>query len=96
MVDSSGIISNSGFFHGEFANFGDYDQCLSIKAPIMIDNKPIRGQFCIVNYIMPLPPKPKNLNLQTKVFDFKNTSLDGTVSYDFLIRTLNLTLFFLF
>ena len=71
MVDSSGIISNSGFFHGEFANFGDYDQCLSIKAPIMIDNKPIRGQFCIVNYIMPLPPKPKNLNLQTKVFDFK-------------------------
>lgn len=84
VIDASGRFFSTGFFTGTITDLGSFDQCLNIQAPDLVDNKHILGQYCIAKYNMPLPPRPNHLTLKTKIFDFSNTSLDGTVSFDFL------------
>uniref|UniRef100_T1KJ36 Nose resistant-to-fluoxetine protein N-terminal domain-containing protein n=1 Tax=Tetranychus urticae TaxID=32264 RepID=T1KJ36_TETUR len=38
----------------------------------------IRGQYCMVTYNIYLPPRPEHLNLQSRIFNFTNTPIEGT------------------
>lgn len=84
MLDSSSKFNIHGFLDGTIVDLGSYDQCLSIKHDIQFnrsqDTHHIAGQYCILKFSLPLPPKPHRLNMHTKLFSMENTSLEQTVN----------------
>jgi hypothetical protein len=79
VFDSSGRPFGAGSLDGTITSLGDYDQCLSIETDSRTDPMFV-GQYCILKYRIALPPKPKHLTLQSKVFNFTGTPIQGTVS----------------
>jgi hypothetical protein len=79
VFDSSGRPFGAGSLDGTITSLGDYDQCLSIETDSRTDPMFV-GQYCILKYKLALPPKPKHLTLQSKVFNFTGTPIHGTVS----------------
>lgn len=79
MIDSTGRPFSSGFLDGTITDFGSFDQCLDIKYQPSPTRPIEQAQYCMVQYNVILPPKPPYLTLQTKLFDFTNTSVDGTI-----------------
>lgn len=47
MIDSNGLLPNSGLTSGTMVNFGAYDNCLAIKTADP-DPDSIQGQYCLV------------------------------------------------
>lgn len=45
MIDSNGLLPNSGLSSGTMVNFGAYDQCLAIKTA---EPDSIKGQYCLI------------------------------------------------
>ena len=72
MFDSMAKIP-SGINEGTVTDFGSYDQCLRIQGP-----DTIRGQYCLLKWAPPMPPKPKDITLQSRILDFTNTTLQDT------------------
>jgi len=68
-----------GSASGSITSFGAYDQCLSIETDPQTDHMFV-GQYCILKHQIVLPPKPKHLTFQSRLFNFTGTQLDGTVS----------------
>lgn len=50
-----GSLHPKGVLEGVFSSFGEYDECLDIESPPGV-TPPIRGQYCMVKPIIPLPP----------------------------------------
>lgn len=73
MFDSMARPIPAGISDGTLTDFGSYDQCLSIRGP-----DTMRGQYCLMKWAPPLPPKPEGITFQTRVLDFQNTTLDDT------------------
>lgn len=71
MVDSSGRIVPSGFLAGTITDFGEFDQCLSIKNIPDPDLGKVSGQYCWLSYRPPLPP----LNIEV---NFTGTEYEST------------------
>jgi len=62
--NSWGRFPPSGIFEGTITDFGDYDQCLSIKPNEVIGE----SQYCLIDISLPLPqPMSKHQNLHHKV-----------------------------
>ena len=55
MVDSIGSFPPKGFFEGVFADFGEYDQCLSVQSPSVNALPTIQGKYCVSKFILPFP-----------------------------------------
>ncbi|XP_074604721.1 nose resistant to fluoxetine protein 6-like [Brevipalpus obovatus] len=78
MIDSSGRPFSSGFIDGTITDFGSYDQCLDLNYQ-SIPGSDEKAQYCMIHYGIRLPPKPPHLTLQTRLFNFTGTSVEGTV-----------------
>ncbi|KAK8771466.1 hypothetical protein V5799_025286 [Amblyomma americanum] len=64
MIDSSGKLA-PGLLDGSLADFGDYEECLSVAVPDSSSEDGsllFRGQYCMVKSRPPLPPKPRFVN----------------------------------
>lgn len=95
-MDATGRPFSAGLMDGTITDFGSFDQCIGLHIPLVFNSvggvdkmnsaykpnemKQIRGQYCMVQYNVFLPPRPKHLNLQTRIFNFTNTPIEGTVS----------------
>lgn len=55
VLDSIGRPLVSGFAEGIQSDFGEYTECLGIISP-KSEEREIRGQYCLMNAIMPFPP----------------------------------------
>lgn len=77
----------SGFLEGTITDFGDFDECLRIRSYTLDaqENQKVekvelfRGQYCLLNIRPALPPKPYKVSVQSKVFNFTDTEIEGTV-----------------
>jgi len=64
MYDSWAQFPPKGILEGSVIDFGDYDQCLSIKPNQVIGE----SQYCLIDIKIPLPePPPLHINLNHKV-----------------------------
>ncbi|XP_053202512.1 nose resistant to fluoxetine protein 6-like [Panonychus citri] len=98
MMDATGRPFSAGLMDGTITDFGSFDQCIGLHIPLVFNSvggvdkmnsaykpnemKQIRGQYCMVQYNVFLPPRPKHLNLQTRIFNFTNTPIEGTFLED--------------
>src|SRR6218665_147049 len=58
VIDATGSVITGGFQEGRFVSFGEFEQCIAIQSKNddeMIAGKPIRGQYCMVKPVIPLP-----------------------------------------
>ena len=58
MMDAMGRPIPAGISDGTITDFGSYDQCLGVKGPDQIV-----GQYCLMKWAPPLPPRPFLLTL---------------------------------
>jgi len=95
MYNSWGQFPPSGILGGTVTDFGDYDQCLSIKPNKVIG----KSQYCLIDVSIPLPePMPKHqnffheVNVLPQYFNksqksvFVQLSKDASLFYWFFIR----------
>ena len=54
-MDSIGSFPPSGFAEGVFADFGEYDECLSVEIPDDRRFSKIKGKYCLSKLILPFP-----------------------------------------
>lgn len=96
MIDSSGRPFSSGQMEGSVTDLGSFDECLAIDVDHAAGNGGFVGQYCIAKYALPLPqPRPPGLTLQSNVFNFSGTSVEGTVRFTHLVlERRNNTFFF--
>ncbi|CAL1300173.1 unnamed protein product [Larinioides sclopetarius] len=78
MIDSSGKIPN-GIFDGSINSFGDYDTCVNTEVP-----RHFRGQYCLVEVDLPLPPRVPFVSYDEEIPQFINVSRPDMVLSDFL------------
>ena len=57
MLDASAKLP-SGILNGNINQFGDFDQCLSVKS----ESDGIRGKYCLASFQLSLPKKLKHFN----------------------------------
>ncbi|KAF8777896.1 hypothetical protein HNY73_014676 [Argiope bruennichi] len=74
MLDSTAKIP-SGMFEGTVTEFGAFDQCLAILVKNKKGFEDFRGQYCSVEAIPSLGPRPKDLNLAKKSHIDPNESI---------------------
>jgi len=65
----------SGILEGTIADYGEYDECLNI----VFDDNSARGKYCMSRYMMPMPPKPKDLQWHHSVINISGTPLEDTI-----------------
>ena len=65
VLDSMGSFPPSGFAEGVLSDFGEYDECLSVKSP-ETEHKDtvISGRYCLMKIILPYPNKEDMMNDQ--------------------------------
>jgi hypothetical protein len=85
MLDTTGKPEFHNILEGSIISLGGYDQCLAIKSPKLLRSNPgkIRGKYCLVKYDIPLPTRPKNIGIKTRLFNYSNTKMEGTAIEDF-------------
>ncbi|GBN98401.1 Nose resistant to fluoxetine protein 6 [Araneus ventricosus] len=74
MLDSTAKIP-SGIFEGTVTEFGAFDQCLAILVKNKKGFEDFRGQYCSVEAIPSLGPRPKDLNIAKKSHIDSNESI---------------------
>lgn len=85
MLDSNGKLP-SGITYGRFASPGDYEECLSVRVDDklytdvkrnLIERHKFHGKYCLIDFRLPLPEKPKNklLSIHESVLNFTGTEL---------------------
>lgn len=55
VIDSFGLIP-SGITSGTSSHFGEYNQCLSIKSPTNDRLEIVKGKYCLLKPVVPVPP----------------------------------------
>ncbi len=69
---------------GSLSAFGVYDECINteVKSKRLKDKDKImfRGQYCLIEAKLPVPPKTKDYKLYEVIDELKNFSLRDTVS----------------
>lgn len=85
MLDTTGKPEFHNILDGSMISLGGYDQCLAIESPKLLKGQPgkIYGKYCLVKYDVPLPVRPKNIDIRTRLFNYTNTKLEGTAIDDF-------------
>ncbi|GIY90712.1 nose resistant to fluoxetine protein 6 [Caerostris darwini] len=74
MFDATAKIP-SGMFDGTVTEFGAFDQCLAILVKNKKGFEDFRGQYCSVEAVPTLGPRPKNLSLAKK----SDTDYNGSI-----------------
>jgi len=82
VFDSSGNPIRAGYLEGSVTDLGAFDQCLKINVSESGEHL-FNGQYCLLEYTLPLPPKPDDLTLQSKVFNFTGTVVQDTFLEEF-------------
>ena len=54
--DSFGHVIPTGMLRGHISSFGEYDQCINIKSPLLDSGRHVYGQYCQVHFRSPFPP----------------------------------------
>ena len=85
MLDTTGKPEFHNVLDGSIVSLGGYDQCLAIESPKLLRSKPgkIYGKYCLVKYDIPLPARPKHIDIRTRLFNYTNTEMEGTAIEDF-------------
>lgn len=85
MLDTTGKPEFHNILDGSIISLGGYDQCLAIESPKLLRSKPgtIHGKYCLVKYDIPLPARPKHIDIRTRLFNYTNTEMEGTAIEDF-------------
>ena len=85
MLDTTGKPEFHNILDGSIISLGGYDQCLAIESPKLLKSKPgkIYGKYCLVKYDIPLPARPKRIDVKTRLFNYTNTEMEGTAIEDF-------------
>ena len=73
-MDSYGRLVPPGFLEGVLADFGDYSECLGNESPQMADNSIVKGQYCLMNVILPFP-SISSYSEDQPIADFKEMKL---------------------
>ncbi|XP_035224651.1 nose resistant to fluoxetine protein 6-like, partial [Stegodyphus dumicola] len=83
MFDASAKMP-SGMFDGTVTEFGSFDQCLKILVKNKKGGEAFRGQYCSVEAVPSLGPRPRNLSLAVR----PNVKFD-----DSIIKEMHTTIF---
>lgn len=85
MLDTTGKAEFHNILDGSIISLGGYDQCLAIESPKVLKSDPgvIYGKYCLVKYDIPLPQRPQNIGIKTRLFNFSNTKMEGTAIDEF-------------
>ena len=85
MLDTTGKPEFHNILDGSIISLGGYDQCLAIESPRLLRSEPgkIYGKYCLVKYDIPLPARPKHIDIKTRLFNYTNTEMEGTAIEDF-------------
>jgi hypothetical protein len=50
-----GSLKLDGILDGVFSSLGEFDECLDIESPKSSDNPVIKGKYCLLKPIIPVP-----------------------------------------
>lgn len=56
--DATGGLLTGGYRQGKFVSLGQFDQCIESSSELPeenVNNEPIRGQYCLIKPVIPLP-----------------------------------------
>lgn len=84
--DSFGSLHLSGFLQGQISSFGEFQNCLSIKSPLLNSNRHIYGRYCQLQFQSLLPPLKK----YHPQFETEFRSSETFISLEKLSKRLNL------
>lgn len=58
VFDATGGLLTGGYRQGKFVSLGQFDQCIESSSELPeenVNNEPIRGQYCLIKPVIPLP-----------------------------------------
>lgn len=86
VLDSYGRIP-AGMLQGTSADLGDYQECLDVQYESKSrTDEPFQGKYCLLTLKPLLPSKPNRLFADQNLLNFTGTSVQGTVSKNFVNR----------